>query len=92
MSKSAQDRRDSAVEATERTQQEQQGLVERLRQLETATFESPSRTSLHALGQDLVPIVVSVVVKGCRTLRRHRKAGKTRREVLREVRYEAPDI
>ena len=43
--------------------------------------EDISRKSLHAFGQGLVPAVVSVVVKGCRILSRHRRAGKIRREI-----------
>ena len=92
MAESSRDRAGAATEAAERTRWEQQGLVERLRQLETAAFEDPSRTSLCALGQDLVPVVVSAVDKGCRTLSRHRREGKVGREIRRQVILKAPYI
>ena len=50
MAESARDRAAAATEAAERTRREHQGLVERLRQLETAAFGGLSRTRLHALG------------------------------------------
>uniref|UniRef100_A0AAV1U8X0 Uncharacterized protein n=1 Tax=Peronospora matthiolae TaxID=2874970 RepID=A0AAV1U8X0_9STRA len=43
MVESAQDRAAAATEAAERTRREQQVLVERLRQLETATFGGPQQ-------------------------------------------------
>ena len=60
----AQDRAADATEAAESTRRKQKGLVERLRQLETAAFGGPSRTSLHALGQDLVSVVVTASSRG----------------------------
>ena len=51
-----------------------------------------SRTSLHALVQDLVPVVVSVVDRGCRTMGRRIRAGKIRREIRRQVSLKVPDI
>uniref|UniRef100_M4B918 Uncharacterized protein n=1 Tax=Hyaloperonospora arabidopsidis (strain Emoy2) TaxID=559515 RepID=M4B918_HYAAE len=83
MAESARDPAAAATKADERTRQEQQGLVERLLQLETAAFGGPSRTSLHGLVQDLIPVVVSVVDRGCRTAIRHRRAGKILSEIRR---------
>ena len=43
MAESARDRAAAATEAAERTRREQRGLVERLRQLETAEFGGPQQ-------------------------------------------------
>ncbi|CAI5711108.1 unnamed protein product [Peronospora destructor] len=80
---SARDRAAAATEAAERTRREQQGLVERLRQLEIAAFRGPQQNESARARAGLGPSRRQRRRQGCRTLRRHRRAGKVRREIRR---------
>ena len=82
----------AVTEADERTRRGSRGWWSVYASLRLLRSLGPSRTSLHALVQDLVPVFVNVVDRGCRTLSRHRRAEKVRRDIRWQVSLTAPDI
>ncbi|CAH0479815.1 unnamed protein product [Peronospora belbahrii] len=76
MVESAQDRVAAAAEAAERTRGEQQVLVERLCQLETATFEGPQQNESARARAGLGPSRRQRRRQGMSHFGRHRRVGK----------------
>ena len=82
----------AVTEADERTRRGSRGWWSVYASLRLLRSLGPSRTSLHGIVQELVPVVVSVVDSRCRNSSRRRKEGKVRRKIRDQVSLKSPDI